>query len=198
MAGSKAPGLRADARRNREALVAAARAVFSQEGLNAPLDAVARRAGVGRGTLYRHFPRREDLIEAIHEQNLDRLERVALEADPPEAFFDLLNETARTLGADRGFSELLRRASAGAGRRAARRFLRIAQEPLWSAQEAGRVRSDLSAADVLLLLDMLGGAVLGSSRPGQHARERRALELIRDGVAPTPRASAGPPDPLRR
>jgi AcrR family transcriptional regulator len=113
--------LRADARRNRDAVVAAARHVFSEQGLDAPLGTVATRAGVGRGTVYRHFPTREDLIEAIHDDNLDRLERVVAEAaDPADAFVDLMTDAARLLSEDRGFAELLRRdtASEAASRRA--------------------------------------------------------------------------------
>src|SRR5690349_14639282 len=116
MTPARADGaLRADARRNRDAVVAAARHVFSKEGLDAPLDAVAARAGVGRGTVYRHFPARELLVEAIHDDNLDRLERaIAGAADPASALVDFLVAAARVLNADRGFAELLRRHTASA------------------------------------------------------------------------------------
>jgi AcrR family transcriptional regulator len=180
--------LRADARRNRDAVVAAARDVFSREGLDAPLDAVAGRAGVGRGTVYRHFPTREDLIEAIHHDNLDRFERVVVEAaDPADAFLELITEAARLLSADRGFAELLRRhtASEAVGSRAAARLLTIVAEPLTEAVRAGRVRPDLRPDDALLVLDMLGGAALGTASRRAADREQRALELVLDALAPS-------------
>jgi AcrR family transcriptional regulator len=182
------PGLRADARRNRDAIVAAARAVFSEQGLDAPIDAVAARAGVGRGTVYRRFPTREDLVDAVHHENLHRLERVAAEATAPDtAFFDLLGEAARILWEDRGFGELLRRrtVSGATGERATARFLAIVTEPLASARRAGHVRADLRPDDALLIVDMLGGVTLAAGRAQAPARQERALELIRAAVAPT-------------
>jgi AcrR family transcriptional regulator len=186
MTPARADGaLRADARRNRDAVVAAARAAFSEKGLDAPLDAVAAKAGVGRGTVYRHFPTREDLVEAIHDDNLDRLERVIADAaDPADAFIDFLTEAARLLSADRGFAELLRRhtASAAAGQRVTTRLRKIVAAPLAQAQRAGRVRPDLRPDDVLLVLDMLGGAALGTDSRRRRGRERRALELMLDAL----------------
>jgi AcrR family transcriptional regulator len=189
MTPARADGeLRADARRNRDAVVAAARTVFSESGLDAPIDAVAGRAGVGRGTVYRHFPTREDLVEAIHDDNLDRLERVVADAaDPADAFIDLITDAARLLSADRGFAELLRRhtASEAAGRRVTARLRRMVAEPLATARRAGRVRNDLRPDDALLVLDMLGGAALGTGPRRGRGRERRALELVLDALRPT-------------
>jgi AcrR family transcriptional regulator len=88
--------VRADARRNREALLAAARAVFTERGVDAPLDEVARRAGIGNATMYRHFPTRQDLIVAVYADEVTTLcERVpALLAahEPVEALFAWLRE----------------------------------------------------------------------------------------------------------
>jgi AcrR family transcriptional regulator len=167
--------------------VAAARDVFSEKGLDAPLDAVASRAGVGRGTVYRHFPTREDLVEAIHDDNLDRLERVIADAaDPADAFVDFITDAARVLNADRGFAELLRRhtASAAAGERVAARLREMVADPLARARRAGRVRGDLRPNDALLVLDMLGGAALGTGSRRERGRERRALELMLDALRP--------------
>ena len=177
--------MRADARRNRDALLAAAREVFAESGLDAPLDLVIRKAGVGRGTLYRRFPAREDLFRAIHEENLDALERAAAEApDPDRALLVLLEAAAEILAVDPGFVEILRRrpGDARSARLITDRLHAIVQEPLRRARRAGLVREDLSADDLVLAIDMLGGAAIAGGRRGEKGQERRALELLLDGL----------------
>jgi AcrR family transcriptional regulator len=177
--------MRADARRNRDALLAAAREVFAESGLDAPLDLVIQRAGVGRGTLYRRFPTREDLFRAVHEDNLDVLERAAAEAtDPDRALLELLEAAADLLSGDPGFVEILRRrpTDAASARQVRDRLLAIVEEPLRRAGLAGLVRRDLRAEDILLALDMLGGAAIAGGRRGESGQERRALELMLDGL----------------
>ena len=96
--------LRADARRNRERVLDAARTAFAADGLSVSLDEIARRAGVGPGTLYRHFPTKEALIEAVVQDRLCRLaaEGAALRdsRDPGAAFFEFIERRA-----DEGFGE---------------------------------------------------------------------------------------------
>src|SRR4051794_36209813 len=91
---SPAPALRADARRNVAALIAAAREAFTAEGANAPLDDIARAAGVGSGTLYRHFPTRLALLEAVYRDSVERLcadgQRLAATEPPAQALVDWL------------------------------------------------------------------------------------------------------------
>ena len=86
--------MRADARRNRELLVAAAREVFSEQGAGASMEAIAKRAGVGVGTLYRHFPKRLDLVEAVYQTDVEELrataQRVVAELEPWAAVDDVL------------------------------------------------------------------------------------------------------------
>jgi len=184
MDSSEDSGLRADARRNRDAILAAARAVFAESGLEAPLDAIARRAGVGRATLYRRFPTRDDLVAAIHQDNLAELERVAAEApDPARAFLDIILAVSRMLAADRGFVEHLRRRS-GVTPYVAERFLAIIDEPLRRARRARLVREDLRPADVLLIVDMIGGAATVTWPQQPEGREPRMLELLLDGLRP--------------
>jgi AcrR family transcriptional regulator len=184
MASPAPDGLRADAKRNRGAVLAAARAVFAESGLDAPLDAIARRAGVGRATLYRRFPTRDDLVAAIHEDNLDELERVAAQApDPDGAFLDIVVAASGMLAADRGFVEHLRRRS-GVTPHVADRFLAIIDTPLRRARRARLVREDLRPADVLLLLDMIGGAAIATWPQQPEGRGPRVLELLLDGVRP--------------
>ena len=188
--------LRADARRNREAIVAAARAVFAESGLDVPLDAIARRAGVGRGTLYRRFPTRDDLVAAIHEDNLEALERVASESrDPDRALVDILASAAGMLAADRGFVEYLRRQPGVSQitQHVDERFLAIIDKPLRRAKRAGIVRRGLRAADVLLVVDMLGGAAIASGADRHEGRVLRALDLLLDGLRPRPRSDPDQP-----
>src|SRR5438874_8443714 len=91
---SEARALRADARRNVAALIAAARQAFAAEGANAPLDDIARAAGVGSGTLYRHFPTRLALVEAVYRDSVERLcaegERLTMTRPPADALVDWL------------------------------------------------------------------------------------------------------------
>ena len=175
--------LRADARRNRDAVLDAARSVFAEDGLDAPLDAIARRAGVGRATIYRRFATREDLVRAIFDTTIDTLQVIADRADPARAFVEALVAASEMLGADRGFVDAV-------GRRpelreiaeyVEERFLDVVSEPLSRAQRAGIVRRDLEAQDALVLLDMLSGA----ARTGA-GRERRALALLLDTVVVHP------------
>lgn len=190
MSSPEQAALRADARRNRDAIVAAARAVFAESGLDAPLDAIARRAGVGRATLYRRFPTRDDLVAAIHEDNLDELERIAAHPrDGDRAFVDILTAAAGMLAADRGFVEHLRRqpVTAQIDQHVSDRFLAIIERPLRRAQLAAIVRKDLRAPDALLILDMIGGAAVATGPHRDAGRVVRALDLLLDGLRPDSR-----------
>src|SRR6266542_5619891 len=103
--------LRADAQRNRDKLLAAARAVFAEQGPEASLDEIAKRAGVGSGTLYRHFPTRDDLIGAVYAErvaeNVALVERAQRHEDPWAGFAEYVRETCRAQAADRGLADLL-------------------------------------------------------------------------------------------
>jgi AcrR family transcriptional regulator len=178
---------RADALRNRNAMLAAARQVFAEQGLDAPLDLIARTAGVGRGTQHRHFPTRESLVRAIFDDNIDELARIAEGTpDPADAYVALLRATVAMLVRDRGFVELFdRRAVADDVKRdIAERFLLVVDGPLRAAQAAGRVRGDLRPDDTLLLLDMLGGAAHAPG-PGRPAdRMERAMRMVLEVIGP--------------
>src|SRR3954464_10902416 len=103
--------LRADAERNRTALLAAARVVFGEHGLEASLDEIARRAGVGNATLYRRFPTRRDLIAAVFagqmNEYVELADRALREPDPWSAFVGYLTRLFELQATDRGLSELL-------------------------------------------------------------------------------------------
>src|SRR5881296_2266274 len=103
--------LRADAERNRAALLDAAREVFAEQGLEAPLEEIARRAGVGIGTLYRRFPTRLDLIDTILATTIDGMISAAEEGlrmpEPWAGFVHYLEHTGRCQATDRGFNDMM-------------------------------------------------------------------------------------------
>jgi len=149
---------RADAERNRELLLGAARAAFAEHGTDASLRDVARRAGVGIGTLYRHFPTREALVEALLDCNFDdlrdRAERLLTSPAPHEALLTWLAELAAEARTYQGLPQSIMAAldderselhvSCAAMRAAGARLLRCAQE-------TGRVRADVSVTEVISL-----------------------------------------------
>jgi AcrR family transcriptional regulator len=177
--------LRSDARRNRDAMIDAARQVFAEHGVDAPLDLIAKTAGVGRATQHRHFPTREGLLVAIFEDNLEQLAEIACDAEPEQAYVKLLLATVEIVFRDRGFMELLdRRVPLEAQQDMARRYIEMTSEPLRLAQEAGSVRQDLEPEDTLLLVDMLGGVAQPSGRTRPSYRMERALKIVLAAIEP--------------
>lgn len=170
--------LRADARRNREALVAAAREVFGAKGVDAPLDEVARRAEVAIGTLYNRFPTRADLVEAAFLPTLEEAEAITEEAlrcaDPWDGFVLLLERCVLMQVADRGFTEVCSRAfdpASGiekAKHANASRMNRIIER----AQEAGALRTDFRGPDLAIVF------AAATATPDW----RRALGMVLDGL----------------
>jgi AcrR family transcriptional regulator len=179
--------LRADARRNRDAMLFAARRVFARDGIDAPLDAIAREAGLSRATQHRHFPTRDRLIRAIFDDNLDELARIAQSTpDPADAYVATLLAMVDMLARDRGFVDVFhhRVVSDAVKHDIAERFLAIIAAPLSAAQAAGRVCPDVELQDTILLVDMLGAAVslTGPARP--HRRRQRAIALLLRAIRP--------------
>ncbi len=180
---TQATPLRADARRNRDALLAAARELFAQGGIDAPLCEVARRAGVGQGTLYRRFPTREALVAAVVDDFAADYEVLGARAgDGPEALFALFRSMAQLQRENRALIDVL---SANPLPPVAHRACRDAFEavfegPLRDARAAGTVRTDATVEDVRLLLRMVGAT--GGAAGAQDAE--RALALALDALAP--------------
>jgi AcrR family transcriptional regulator len=147
------PQLRADARRNRERVLAAARGLFAQRGKDAQMEDIARAADVGVGTVYRHFPTKDDLVAALADERFARLEEKAtqcLEVDDPwEAFRQFMRYSAEVQAEDRALSEVM--AERPEMMRGA-----AAESGLWEpmstlvarAQEAGVMRADVVPEDV--------------------------------------------------
>jgi AcrR family transcriptional regulator len=177
------PPKRADARRNYEKLVEAAREAFAESGSSASLEEIARRAGVGIGTLYRHFPNRQALLEAVYVDEVEALGRSAAElADLPpwEALSAWLRRYVSYATTKRALAEELS-ASAGAETtvfQMCKTAIFEAGEPLLKrAQEAGVVRPDVEFTDVARMV--FGIAAMPASDPEQI---NRILDVALDGL----------------
>ena len=181
------PTRRRDAEQNRGRIIAAAREVFAAAGFDAPLDAIARRAGVGRATLYRNFLDRFALGAAIFEDNLAALEGLAREhRGRPDAFMTLLSSIVeQQIECHALVPALLTGSSAPDLQALARRVMRLLAEPLRRARTAGTIRRDLAPADVLATLAMLSAVIAGdASVRSRRRRAMRALDLLVHGLAP--------------
>jgi AcrR family transcriptional regulator len=191
---------RADARRNRERILCAAREAFAEHGGAAQIDDVARRAGVGVGTVYRHFPTKDDLLMALaaeHFATLAALARSALADEPDawEAFAAFLRAAAAHQAADKSVFDILSAAPQDGKSQAAR------SEGLWGAvgelvdraQAAGALRADVVPDDIPMLMCALGQADrIGP--PGGSPVWPRMLALMLDGMrAGAPGQSPLPP-----
>lgn len=170
---------RADARRNFDALLAAARDAFAGFGAEASLEDIARRAGVGIGTLYRNFPTRRDLFEAVYVGEVEQLAQTAedLAGEPPwEALVGWLHGFVGYAATKRAIYEELNKDSDIF--RSCRVALYAAGEPLFArAQQAGAVRSDISFDDVLRLVSGITSAAYVDD-----AQRDRVLEVALSGL----------------
>lgn len=180
---------RRDARRNRAALVAAAEVEFATEGPDVPLDAVVRRAGVGRGTLYRHFTGRVDLASAVYEQHIVEHEVYALEhQDEADLLFRMLERMAEIQARTRGVMLVLAREPEGEAQieRLVGRLRVLFDATLERAREAGLASPSVTVADLLLVLAMVEGALVGVPLDRAPEVAQRVVELV------TPALRAGP------
>lgn len=173
--------LRADARRNAERLVGAAREVFAERGPDVPLDDIARHAGVGNATLYRRFPTRPALLEAVYrdriEEIVERAGELISSAEPEGALTAWLLEIVRDGSSSRGFTATLKSALQGEGVDVVWCRLLIldaAERLLARAQEAGAVRPDVTA---IQLLKLANGIAFSTER--EPDAERQAEELLK-------------------
>jgi AcrR family transcriptional regulator len=167
--------LRADARRNRARILEAAEAVFGAEGACASTEEVARRAGVGIGTVFRHFPTKEALVEEIVLARVGRLveeaDALAAEGDPATAFFAFFERTIEEAEAKKTYAEVLAGGFVDVEVGAPELHRRLRQgigALLERAQEAGTVRYDVGVPEVMALL-------VGAVRAAEHAGRNREL-----------------------
>jgi AcrR family transcriptional regulator len=193
-------GTRSHAKRNHELLVAAARDVFAEQGIDAPLEAIARRAGVGIGTLYRHFSSREALVEAIFARRIGDLvavaEAAAAEPDGWTGFVGLLERTIELQAGDRVLKETLLRHPPHPGRLASAReeMRRGFERVLDRARSEGGLRADFTFSDLALLLWSFTPVIDATAEVAPDAW-RRHLRLILDGLR-AGAATARPEPPL--
>jgi AcrR family transcriptional regulator len=179
--------LRADARRNRAKVIAAARRQFSKRGLDTQVDEIARDAGVGVGTVYRHFPTKDALLEALAQDKFEALAEVTREAlaleDPWQGFVDVMTYAARRMSEDLALAEAMDQRSELCGAAAEAAGLReLTPELVARAQASGDLRPDLTADDIPSLICGLGRAVRTGS-PGAPAMSwDRYLEIILAGL----------------
>lgn len=192
--------LRADAERNRQRILRAAAEVFTERGLQASLDDVAESAGVGVGTVYRRFPDKEALVEALFTERLDTLvgfaEQALAEPDPWVGLVTFLEQAASVIAGDRGMRQILMFAKYGRDRVANARscMLPLVTRIIQRAQDSGDVRSDLQPTDIPLIEFMLGSTAeyAGQVRPEIW---RRYLILILDALRPSRATATDLPEP---
>jgi AcrR family transcriptional regulator len=182
--------LRADAARNRARLLEVAYETFAAEGVSVPVDEIARRAGVGAGTLYRHFPTKEALFQAIVADRVQRLvdhaRRLRESEEPGPALQAFLTTMIRAAATDLGLAEAL----AGTGvdiaqiaPDAERSFMDALDALLVRAQQAGAVRTDIDVYDLKTLL--VGWQAI-RRYAGSSDQAERMLAVLSDGLRPPP------------
>jgi AcrR family transcriptional regulator len=194
--GARKP--RSDAVRNRERVLEAAKEVFSAGGPEASLEAVARRAGVGIGTLYRHFPTREALFEAVYRREVQQLgelaEQLKSETAPVEALRQWLRAIVALVATKKGMSAALALAMHGRSElyaEASDRLTNAVSSLLDRAVAAGEIRRDIGAED---LMRTLVGMCYTHDQPGWQASVLRLVDVFVDGLRIGPTTIKRAPD----
>jgi AcrR family transcriptional regulator len=189
--------LRADAERNRQRLLTAAKELFAHRGVDVTLDEIARHAGVGTGTAYRRFPNKDALIEALMADRIGEIGAIAeeclLDPDPWRAFAGFFERGLALMAADRGLKEVI--FSPGRGRErvahARRAIAPVVAKLVKRAVDAGVVRSDIATSDVPIINFMLT-TVVELSRDVEPELYKRYLAIVLDGL----RVKDGDPLPV--
>ena len=177
---------RVDARRNREAILRAADEAFSEATGVVPLDEIARRAGLGRATVYRHFPDRTALALAVAAHHLTALKRLRDKGSFRELLQTVLSMQARRRPLVRLFRELPERSQ----RQYTQALITVLRPAFEEAQRDGSIRGDLEPADLALLFEMLEAALAAGPAPQERTEPaERLVRVFLDGLAATP----GPP-----
>lgn len=189
--------LRRDAERNRQRVLEAARELFAERGFEVTLDDIARAAGVGVGTVYRRFPDKEQLIDALFEERMEEIAAAAREAleiaDPWLALVSFLERSLEMQAGDRGLKQALLGSAEGHARvaRARETIGPTVEQILKRAQDAGAVRPDVKLNDLILLQHAVG-EVAAYTREADSQVWRRTLAICLDGLRPGRRTTAMP------
>src|ERR1700749_2613746 len=190
-AGGSPKPLRRDAARNRQRILEAANDLFRQRGLSASLNDIAHHAGVGVGTVYRHFPDRDRLIDGLFEQRFEELvaymEEALADPDPWHGLTSFTRAAADLQAGDRCIKDLLTGGHAGFERISAlrARLMPMSEELVRRAHESGDLRPDVEAADMPLIQGMLG-VLIDASGEIEPRLYRRYLDIMIRGIAADP------------
>jgi AcrR family transcriptional regulator len=184
-----APGqkaMRADARRNRDKLIEVAAAAFAEYGVEASLEEIARRAGVGIGTLYRHFPTREHLVEVVYRREVELLcaaaDELAQRERPDVALEQWMQRFVGYIATKRGMAnslQLLYATNSQLFAKTSGMVPQALQRLVEAAAAAGSIRKDIESADVL---QALAGIYSAPNSPDWRERSRRLVRLLMDGL----------------
>lgn len=191
--------LRRDAERNRQLLLATARALIAECGLDVGHEDIARAAGVGKGTVYRRFPDKQDLIDALFDEHIDAVVTLAEDArkasDPWEGLRRFMEGNLEMQARDRGLRELLRGSRQGSQlvRRARERITPAVGELVTRAQAAGALTENIAPGDFVLVELMVTG-VMDAARSFDPDLWRRALAVALAGLCDGQALPGAPPD----
>jgi len=195
--------LRVDAERNRQRVVAAAREAFAELGIEAPMDEIARRAGVGVGTLYRRYPTRGDLIAAAFEAKMSAYAEAARQAladpDPWHGFCAYVEQICAMQAGDRGFTTVLTmtfptaKQFEAARDRAYADFATLVER----AKAAGRLRADFVTEDLPIFLMASAGVLTATADAAPDAWRRLVGYLLQACAAPAAQPLPDPPPPTQ-
>jgi AcrR family transcriptional regulator len=189
--------LRRDAERNRQRILEAAAELFAERGLSVTLDDIAHRAGVGVGTVYRRFPDKEQLIDALFDDRMQVLVALAEEClgqpDPWEGLAAFMERGLDLQAADRGLKDLLTCTAHGRERVSGgrERLAPLVEQLLRRAQDAGVARADVRHTD-MALVHLMVGAIMDATGDVRPEVWRRLLQIVLDGL----RAEGRVPSPL--
>jgi AcrR family transcriptional regulator len=184
---SGARAQRADARRNRASVLDAASRQFAERGLDAQMEEIARQAGVGVGTVYRHFPTKEALLEALADRKFGAKADAAREAlefdDPWDGFVHFMRRATRITAEDLALSEAMGQLPGLCGEAAARAGLvELVEEVVERAHASGQLRSDIGPEDIPSLVSGVGHAVHAGDRGAPAMSWERYLEIMLAGL----------------
>jgi AcrR family transcriptional regulator len=183
--------LRRDAARNRQRILQAADDLFRRRGLSASLNDIAHHAGVGVGTVYRHFPDKDQLVEGLFERRFEelatRMEQALADPDPWHGLTSFIRFTSDLQASDRAIKDLLTGGHYGLQRiaRVRAQLMPMGEELIRRAHASGRLREDIDAADLPLIQGMMG-PLIDASADVDPELYRRFLDIVIRGIAARP------------